>query len=194
MSDPAIHACDEFITKSSIDKTVQDWRTKLPKPPSLPFEGSKTYYWDLDTSHGPIRVKLNPGVAPQHVSSTMFLSRLGFYDDLTFHRVIPGFMAQGGCPIGTGTGGPGYQYDGEFDNSVRHTKGGLLSMANAGPGTDGSQFFLTFTQTPWLDGKHTIFGEAVDGLDTLKSLEALGSDSGSTSEPLIIKKTSLAVE
>jgi cyclophilin family peptidyl-prolyl cis-trans isomerase len=93
---------------------------------------------------GPIDVKLLPDVTPMHASSTIYLTRLGYYDGLAFHRVIPGFMAQGGCPLGTGTGGPGYEYDGEFSPTVKHDKPGILSMANRGPGTDGSQFFLTF--------------------------------------------------
>ena len=129
-----------------------------------------------------------------HVSSTVFLTKLGFYDGLAFHRVISGFMAQGGCPLGSGTGGPGYQYDGEFSPSVRHTQGGLLSMANAGPGTDGSQFFLTFVETPWLDDNHTIFGTVVEGLDTLQVLESKGSRSGTTSEKLEIKKATISAE
>jgi cyclophilin family peptidyl-prolyl cis-trans isomerase len=129
-----------------------------------------------------------------HVTSFIYLSRLGFYDGLAFHRVIPGFMAQGGCPLGTGTGGPGYKYSGEFSNDVKHDRGGLLSMANAGPGTDGSQFFLTFVATPWLDGKHTIYGEITDGMDTMKSLEAVGSRAGKTSEPVSIETVTIEVE
>ena len=102
-----------------------------------------------------------------HVTNFIYLTRLGFYDGLVFHRVIPSFMAQGGCPLGTGTGGPGYQFDGEFEpEREARPAGGMLSMANAGPGTDGSQFFLTFVPTPWLDGKHTIFGEVVEGRRT----------------------------
>jgi cyclophilin family peptidyl-prolyl cis-trans isomerase len=157
MSDPALSACDEHIASAGIDTSSAKWRTSLKQPPQFPFDVDKTYFWDVETNVGPIRIKLLPEVAPNHVSSTMFLSRLGFYDGLKFHRVIDGFMAQGGCPLGTGTGGPGYKYDGEFDASVRHDRPGLLSMANAGPGTDGSQFFLTFVPTPHLDGKHTIF-------------------------------------
>jgi cyclophilin family peptidyl-prolyl cis-trans isomerase len=105
--------------------------------------------------------------------------------------VISDFMAQGGCPLGTGTGGPGYQYAGEFGR-VKHDKPGLLSMANAGPGTDGSQFFLTFVATPWLDGKHSIFGEVVEGTETLRALEAAGSSSGKTKEPLSIRAASIS--
>ena len=129
-----------------------------------------------------------------HVSSTIYLTRLGFYDGLSFHRVITDFMAQGGCPLGTGTGGPGYEYDGEFDSHVKHDKPGLLSMANAGPGTDGSQFFLTFVATPWLDGKHTIFGEVVEGMDTVRALELHGSQTGEPSKHLEISKASVRIE
>ena len=106
----------------------------------------------------------------------MFLTEKGFYDGTIFHRVIPDFMAQGGDPLGTGTGGPGYQYAGEINPNVKHDRPYLLSMANAGrPNTDGSQFFITFKPTPWLDGKHTIFGEVVEGQDTVKKLEAAGT-------------------
>ena len=121
-------------------------------------------------------------------------ARLGFYDGLSFHRVITNFMAQGGDPLGNGTGGPGYQFAGEFDPNTKHDKGGKLSMAKAGPGTDGSQFFLTFVATPWLDGKHSIFGEVIEGLDALKALEAAGSPSGRTSEPLRMEKVTIEVK
>jgi cyclophilin family peptidyl-prolyl cis-trans isomerase len=103
-------------------------------------------------------------------------------------------MAQGGDPAGNGTGGPGYKYDGEFSDSAKHDKPGILSMANAGPGTDGSQFFLTFVPTPHLNGKHTVFGEVTDGQDVLKKLEAAGSQSGRTSEPLSITKATIVVQ
>jgi len=194
MTDTAIAACDKFIADKGIDSSKQGWKTTLPKPPCFEFDASKTYWWDIETSHGNLRIKLLPDVAPMHASSTVYLARLGFYDGLRFHRVIDGFMAQGGCPLGTGTGGPGYKYDGEYDRSVRHDRPGLLSMANAGPGTDGSQFFLTFVPTPHLDGKHTIFGEIVDGMDTLRALEQRGTRSGATTEPLSMKKTTITVE
>ena len=100
-------------------------------------------------------------------------------------------MAQGGCPLGTGTGGPGYKFSGEFSSPKKHDRPGLLSMANAGPGTDGSQFFITFVVTPWLDGKHTLFGEVVDGMETLKKLEQKGSRTGRTTEKLVIEKANV---
>ena len=193
MSDPALDAVDAFIQKSNIDTGADRWRLGLPKPPRVEFESGKTYIWKVQTNHGPIEIKLLTEDAPMHASSTIFLSRLGFYNELSFHRVISNFMAQGGCPLGSGTGGPGYKYDGEFGGSARHTKRGLLSMANAGPGTDGSQFFLTFVETPWLDGKHTLFGEVVAGMDVLDALESRGSENGATKEPLLMEKTEIEV-
>ncbi len=194
MADAAVATIDEFIASQGVDTSGSGWRTSLSGPPKAEFDADSTYFWDLETNVGRISVQLLPETAPQHVSSTIYLTRLGFYDGLSFHRVIFQFMAQGGCPLGTGTGGPGYQYAGEFDPNVKHDKPGLLSMANAGPGTDGSQFFLTFVPTPWLDGKHTIFGEVVDGMDVVKRLEAGGSESGQTTEPLSITTATIRVE
>jgi len=164
------------------------WKLKLTKPEMMKFDATKDYFWILDTNKGEIRIKLMPQIAPMHVTSTIFLTNKGFYDGTIFHRVIPGFMAQGGCPLGTGTGGPGYAYAGEISPNVKHDRGYLLSMANAGPNTDGSQFFITFKETPWLDGKHTIFGEVVAGQDTVKKLEAAGTPQGKPTEELVIKK------
>jgi cyclophilin family peptidyl-prolyl cis-trans isomerase len=189
----AVAQIEAFIAEQKIDTGASNWKTRLPKPPLASFGDGKTYSWNLETNVGNISVNLMPEVAPMHVTSTIYLTTLGFYDDVPFHRVITDFMAQGGDPLGRGTGGPGYQYDGEFDPSVKHDRPGLLSMANAGPGTDGSQFFLTFVETPWLDGKHTIFGSVVDGMDTVKALEARGSGSGQTSEPLVIVKATVSV-
>lgn len=176
-------------TKQAV-KTLGDkaWKVQLKKPVMMNFDEKKDYFWILETNKGLIKLKLMPDVAPMHVTSTIFLTKKGFYDGLTFHRVIPGFMAQGGCPLGTGTGGPGYQYEGEFNDTVKHDKPYLLSMANAGPGTDGSQFFITFVPTPGLDGKHTIFGSVEEGQDVVKKLEEAGSSSGKTKEPLIINR------
>ncbi|MFP6640617.1 MAG: peptidylprolyl isomerase [Myxococcota bacterium] len=188
------NAIDAFIESQNIDRSQANWKTNLPKPPQVEFDDDKTYYWNLDTNVGNIKIKLDPVVAPMHVSSTIYLTRLGFYDAVVFHRVISGFMAQGGDPLGRGSGGPGYKYSGEFSPTVLHDRPGLLSMANAGPGTDGSQFFLTFVPTPHLDGKHTLFGEVVDGMDTLQALEDRGSRSGRPSEELVIEKATIEVE
>lgn len=190
----SLETIDAFIQKQGIDTEKRGWRTKLAKPPQAAFDDGKTYFWNLKTNKGNIKVRLMPDVAPMHVSSTVYLTRLGFYDGLSFHRVIPGFMAQGGCPLGSGTGGPGYTYDGECTPAVRHDKGGLLSMANAGPGTDGSQFFLTFVETAWLDGKHTVFGEIVEGMDTMQILESKGGPQGEPLEPLAIEEATITAE
>ena len=195
VKDKTMQALDAQITKAKPDKTKAGWRTSLTKPTVLTFDPAHTYYARMVTNKGSILIKFLPDVAPMHVTNFMYLAKLGFYDGLIFHRVIPGFMAQGGCPLGNGTGGPGYEFDGEFSPNAKHTKGGMLSMANAGPGTDGSQFFLTFVATPWLDGKHSIFGEVVEGMDTLKALEALGSSpSGKTSEKLTMDKVTIEVK
>jgi cyclophilin family peptidyl-prolyl cis-trans isomerase len=192
--DAAIAAIDAFIAEQDVDKARRAWKSTLEKPPKVSFTAGVSYFWNLETNKGAIKVKLMPDVAPMHVSSTIYLTRLGFYDDTVFHRVIPGFMAQGGDPTGTGRGGPGYKYDGEFDRSVKHDKPGLLSMANAGPGTDGSQFFLTFVKTPHLNGKHTIFGRVIKGMDTVKALEKSGSRSGKTKEKLMIESATISVQ
>jgi len=194
IKDSAMQQIDQFIATSKIDTKSPGWKTSLPKPPVATFEKAHTYFARMVTNKGTVLIKFLPGVAPMHVTNFLYLTRLGFYDGIAFHRVISGFMAQGGCPLGTGSGNPGYGFNGEFSPSVKHDKGGLLSMANAGPGTDGSQFFLTFVPTPWLDGKHTIFGEVVEGMDVVKKLEAAGSQSGRTSEPLSMSKVTVEVK
>ena len=192
-TDKAIKQTNQFIKQQNIDKTKENWKTSLPMPPELVFDPSKSYLWTLTTNKGEINIKLMPDVAPMHVSSTLYLTKLGFYDGLVFHRIIPGFMAQGGDPLGNGRGNPGYKYAGEFSDEVKHTEGGILSMANSGPNTDGSQFFLTFTATPWLDGKHTIFGQVTEGMEVLQNIEKLGSRSGKTSEQVSIIKATISV-
>ena len=123
----------------------------------------------FDTDRGPIKVELKPEQAPLTVANFVNLARRGFYDGLNFHRVIDDFMIQGGCPQGSGTGGPGYKFEDEARNGLTHERG-VLSMANAGPNTNGSQFFITHVATPWLDGKHTVFGKVVDGMDAVDAV------------------------
>ena len=125
---------------------------------------------NFDTDRGQIRVELAPEKAPLTVANFVNLARRGFYNGLSFHRVINDFMIQGGCPQGTGTGGPGYKFEDEANNGLRHERG-VLSMANAGPNTNGSQFFITHVATPWLDGKHTVFGKVVSGLDVVDAVK-----------------------
>jgi cyclophilin family peptidyl-prolyl cis-trans isomerase len=192
--DVAIQQIDQQIAKANVDKSNSAWRTRLSTPEKATFDAKHKYFALMQTNKGPVKIEFLPDAAPMHVTNFIYLSRLGFYDGLTFHRVITGFMAQGGCPFGNGTGGPGYKFGGEFAPSVKHNTGGLLSMANGGPGTDGSQFFLTFVPTPWLDGKHTIFGKVVEGMETLKKLEASGSQSGKTTESLTIDKVTIQVD
>ncbi len=116
----------------------------------------------INTNKGTIKLNLFYKNAPITVSNFVNLANRGYYNNLSFHRVINDFMIQGGCPLGTGTGGPGYQFDDEFHPELKHEKPGILSMANAGPGTNGSQFFITHVETPWLDNNHTVFGEVID--------------------------------
>jgi cyclophilin family peptidyl-prolyl cis-trans isomerase len=141
-----------------------------PMPPSGALDTSKAYRARFKTERGEIVAELHAAQAPLTVENFVNLARAGFYDGTTFHRVIPGFMAQGGDPTGTGHGGPGYQFGDEFSPELRHDGPGVLSMANAGPGTNGSQFFLTFDATPHLDGRHTVFGRVVEGIDVLRSI------------------------
>ncbi len=138
--------------------------------PEMRIDPAKSYVATIVTEKGEVVLELYADRVPATVNNFVFLAREGFYDNTTFHRVIPGFMAQGGDPTGTGTGGPGYSFADEFDPGLAHDRVGVLSMANAGPGTNGSQFFITFTATPWLDDRHTVFGHVIDGLDVLFSL------------------------
>ena len=121
----------------------------------------------FNTSKGDIRIQLFEDLVPNTVENFVKLIKDGFYNGLKFHRVIPDFMIQGGCPLGNGTGGPGYQFADEFVSSLKHDSEGILSMANAGPGTNGSQFFITHAPTPHLDGAHTVFGKVISGMDVV---------------------------
>ena len=150
----------------------------MAKPPAPQTDQSKLYRVTISTDKGAIVLDLDPQLAPNTVNNFVGLARDGYYDGLNFHRVEPGFVIQGGCPEGSGRGGPGYKFGDEFHPSLKHSKAGKLSMANSGPGTNGSQFFLTVAATPWLDNKHSIFGEVVEGQDVADKISKVPRDSG----------------
>lgn len=125
----------------------------------------------IETAKGNIRLELHADKVPKTVANFEKLASEGFYDGLTFHRVISDFMVQAGCPLGTGTGGPGYKFEDEFHPDLKHDRPGVLSMANSGPNTNGSQFFITHVETPWLDGKHTVFGQVIEGQNVVDEIE-----------------------
>ena len=140
------------------------------KAPEMALDPQQDYFATFHTARGPIRARLFAREAPITVNNFVFLARQGFYDGTTFHRVIRDFMVQGGDPTGSGRGGPGYKIKDEFHPRLRHNKAGILSMANAGPNTGGSQFFITHGPTPHLDNRHAVFGEVVEGLDNLMKI------------------------
>ena len=131
---------------------------------------------NIQTSKGTIVVELYKDLAPKTVENFITLAKKGFYNGIIFHRVIPGFMVQTGDPTGTGTGGPGYTFPDEFGKGLKHETAGILSMANRGPNTNGSQFFITLAPTPWLDGKHAIFGHVIQGQDVVDQIAAAERD------------------
>ncbi|MDH4132346.1 MAG: peptidylprolyl isomerase [Gemmatimonadota bacterium] len=140
-------------------------------PPALQIETDRSYRISIETDKGTIELELFPQHAPKTVNNFVFLAQDGFYDGVTFHRVISNFMIQGGDPTGSGRGGPGYRFEDEFNgNPLRHERG-VISMANAGPGTNGSQFFITHGPQPHLDGKHTVFGKVTKGIDVVDAIE-----------------------
>ncbi|MEZ0395892.1 MAG: peptidylprolyl isomerase [Anaerolineales bacterium] len=145
---------------------MKQWTT----PPAMQIDPARKYTATIKTEKGDILLELFADKTPRTVNNFVFLAREGFYDGVIFHRVIANFMAQSGDPTGRGSGGPGYRFEDEFHPSLRHDKPGVLSMANAGPNTNGSQFFITHVPTPWLDGKHSVFGQVIGGMDVLMSI------------------------
>ncbi len=144
----------------------KQWNT----PPAMEIQENKKYEAHMETEKGTLVIELFADKAPNTVNNFVFLSRQGFYDGVIFHRVINNFMAQGGDPTGMGSGGPGYRFEDEFHPDLKHDKPGVLSMANAGPNTNGSQFFITHVPTPHLDNKHSVFGQVIEGIDVLMSI------------------------
>jgi len=185
---------DAFIAEKKIDKTG-NWKTHLPKPPKLTFD-DQTYYWMLKTNKGDIKIKLLPKAAPMHVSNVIYLTRLGFYDGLKFHRAIKGFMAQGGDPAGNGSGGPGYHIDLEVNPELNHDHPGVVSTARTpDPNSAGSQFFIMYARYPSLDQQYSIFGDVVSGMETVKAMEKVSADrDGAPAEELRIESASIQAE
>jgi peptidyl-prolyl cis-trans isomerase B (cyclophilin B) len=144
---------------------------KYASPPPMTIDPSKKYDATIDTSRGTIVVDLFAKDAPKTVNNFVFLAREGFYNGTVFHRVIADFMIQGGDPTGSGRGGPGYQFEDETTGNSRKHQAGSLSMANSGPNTNGSQFFITHVKTDWLDGKHTVFGQVRSGQDVVNAVK-----------------------
>jgi cyclophilin family peptidyl-prolyl cis-trans isomerase len=149
----------------------------------------------IETNHGTITAELFVDAAPKTAGNFIELAKKGFYDGVVFHRVIDGFMIQGGDPDGTGRGGPGYQIPDEFGEGLAHTGAGMFSMANAGPNTGGSQFFITLAATPWLDGKHAIFGQVTDGLDVVQTIGKVQTGAQDRPvEPVVMEKVTVQEE
>jgi len=195
VDDPLVAAVDAFIAKLDIDKSDKEWKSSVPAPGATgAFDPEKTYYWNLETNRGDLKIELLPRSAPLHVLSTIYLTRMGFYDDLKFHRIVTDFAVQGGDPLGNGHGGPGYLYGGEIDPDLSHSKRGVVSMANAGPGTDGSQFFITCGPAARLNGKHTIFGDLTEGKPALSKLCKAGTNRGKPKRKVYIRKATITVE
>lgn len=169
------------LDRPAYDKSKSGWKggVKLQKPAT--FDPKKEYFAKLKTTFGDITLKFFPDVAPQHVTSFINLCELGFYDGVPFHRIIPGFMMQGGDPLGQGTGGPGYVMKSEF-NDRKHKKGTLSAARTNDPNSAGSQFFICFADASFLDKQYTVFGEVVSGLDVVDKFEKIGSKSGTPSE------------
>ncbi|MEE9284448.1 MAG: peptidylprolyl isomerase [Dehalococcoidia bacterium] len=149
----------------------------------MTIDPDKQYFATIETNKGNIRIELFAKDAPKTVNNFVFLAREGFYDGVTFHRVIPGFMAQGGDPTGTGAGGPGYSFEDEFSDRT-HVRG-AISMANAGPNTNGSQFFIIYEPQPHLNGRHSVFGQVIDGMDVALALRERDPARGGPADQMI---------
>ena len=194
--DAAVKAIDAQIAKNAADKKDPAWKTKLKMPTVVKFDPAKSYYARMVTNKGEMLIKLKPDVAPFHVTNFIYLARQGFYDGTKFHRVMKGFMAQGGDPLGNGTGGPGYGFNLEVSPKALHNAPGVLSTANTGqPGSDGSQFFIMFNAYPSLDGHYSVFGQVEDGMETLKAIEAVANPGdGPPTSPVTITKVTIEVK
>ncbi|HEX7038870.1 MAG TPA: peptidylprolyl isomerase [Trueperaceae bacterium] len=173
-----------------VERLSPERRTRFPGAEQV-LEPGVDYRAVIDTSKGRLVIDLFQDDVPVTVNSFVFLALNGYYDGVRFHRVLEDFMAQTGDPTGTGTGGPGYEFADEFRDHLRHDGKGVVSMANAGPGTNGSQFFITFVPTPWLDGKHTVFGRVIEGEDVLDRIQRIDPARPFGPEPDVMERVTI---
>ena len=171
--------------------TRRDTRTTQFPAAEVVLDPNLDYRAEIRTNKGTMTVELEQDLVPVTVNNFVFLALHQYYDGIVFHRVLEDFMAQTGDPTGTGRGGPGYRFDDEFHPDLRHDAPGVLSMANAGPGTNGSQFFITFTETPWLDQRHAVFGRVIDGLEVLDALTRIDPMQPGGVEPDVIESVQI---
>ena len=181
----------EVACGGTVPEGANEPKPTYPEAPKLRIDESKSYTAVMRTSCGTIQLELFAKQTPVTVNNFVFLAQQGFYDGVTFHRIIPKFMIQGGDPQGTGTGGPGYQFEDEIVEDLTFSKPGLLAMANAGPGTNGSQFFITTSKPEHLNGKHTIFGRVTKGMDVVGQIEAVGTPEGAPAQTVYIESVSI---
>jgi cyclophilin family peptidyl-prolyl cis-trans isomerase len=174
-----------------VPEAADEEKEMYDKEPDMQIDQNAKYTATMQTSCGTIEIELYADKTPITVNSFVFLAREGFFDGLTFHRVVPGFVIQGGDPAGDGTGGPGYEFVNEEVDGLDFDRPGLLAMANSGPDTNGSQFFITLAETPNLDEGYTLFGEVTDGMGAVEAIGALGSGDGPPSQPVYIEKVTI---
>lgn len=155
---------------SKLQEIERSGKRRFSAPPERVIDPDKTYIATMKTDRGEIEIELAAKDAPNTVNNFVYLSAVGYYDGLTFHRVVANFVIQGGDPVGNGTGGPGYSFKDEFSPNWRHSSEGMLSMANAGPNTNGSQFFITLSPQPHLDNRHSVFGRVTRGMEVVRAI------------------------
>lgn len=195
-ADPVIQDCRAYIESLALDRSDSSWRTKAPRPPELSFREKHSYYWSIATNCGEMTFKLLPGRAPRHVASLLYLTLLGYYDGLQIHRIEPGFLARGGCPLGNGRGSSGFRLPAETSSQATHDRAGLLSAApSAGLRNNSGQFVITLDAATQLDGKYTLFGSMVAGSNVLPVLNKRGSTAkGRPTLPVQIVRAWIRIE
>jgi cyclophilin family peptidyl-prolyl cis-trans isomerase len=188
---PSPEGTGDVACGADVPKAAGEEKPMYDQPPKMQIDQNAKYTATMQTSCGTIEMELYADKTPITVNSFVFLAREGFFDGLTFHRVVPGFVIQGGDPAGDGSGGPGYQFKNEEVDGLDFDRPGLLAMANAGPDTNGSQFFITTAPAPNLNEGYTLFGEVTSGMDAVSKIEALGSGDGPPSQTVYIEKVTI---